>query len=135
VAAIKHYGNQWADRTGIGVHVRGPKNGPKIDPQAENALFRIVQEALTNVVKHANATEVIVTISRSDGMLSLSVEDNGTGFDEFQLKKTEGTPGWGMTNMRERALAIGGSFRIRSLPGLGSHVLVEVPDKRNLSQG
>jgi signal transduction histidine kinase len=134
VAAISHYGKQWAEGAGIDVQVRGPKTGPKMDPQAENALFRIVQEALTNVVKHANATEVIVTVRHSGGKLSLSVEDNGAGFDELLLRKMEGTHGWGMTNMRERALAVGGSFRVRSSPGLGTHVLVELQDEHNSSQ-
>jgi signal transduction histidine kinase len=100
---------------------------PRLDPTRENALFRIVQEALTNVIKHANATEAIVTVRHVGGKLRLTVWDNGTGFDEARLTEKEGTPGWGMATMRERALAVGGSFRIRSSSGLGTRVLVEVP--------
>lgn len=125
-AAIEHYGKQWGDRTGIVVQVRGPDSGPRLDPHRENALFRIVQEALTNVVKHANATEVVVTVRHAGNTFHLSVEDNGVGFDEFRLAEMD-TRGWGMATMRERALAVGGSFRVRSSPGLGTHVLVELP--------
>jgi signal transduction histidine kinase len=126
VAAIEHYSRQYTDRTGIPVQVRGVMNGPRLDPHHENSLFRIVQEALTNVIKHANATEVIVNVRHLDGRLRLSIEDNGVGFDESRLPGENGHRGWGMATMRERALAIGGTFRVHSVRGKGTHVIVEV---------
>jgi len=127
VAALELYGKQWADRTGIAVQVRGPKTRPRLDIHSENALFRIVQESLTNVVKRARATEVVIAVGLANGKLHLSVEDNGVGFDEARSAGPGGERGWGFTTMSERALAIGGSFRVRSSPGLGTHIVVEVP--------
>lgn len=126
VAAIEHYGRQYTDRTGIAVQVKGAMDGPRLDPHHENSLFRIVQEALTNVIKHANATEVVITVRHIDGRLRLSIDDNGAGFDEASLAEDEGHRGWGMATMRERALAVGGTFRVRSFPGQGTRVTVEV---------
>ena len=126
VAAIEHYGKQYAERTGIAVRISGAMDGPRIDPRHENSLLRIVQEALTNVVKHANATEVAITVRRIDGRLRLSIEDNGTGFDKARLAEGGVHGGWGMATMRERALAVGGTFRVRSSHGAGTHVIVEV---------
>jgi signal transduction histidine kinase len=128
VAAIEHYVRQYAERTGIAVNVKGEMDGPRIDPAQENGLLRIVQEALTNVVKHAGATEVIVSVRHIDGRLRLSIEDNGSGFDPERIAGTDGTRGWGMATMRERALAVGGTFHVRSLPGLGTHIIVEVKE-------
>jgi signal transduction histidine kinase len=126
VAALQFYGKQWSDRTGIAVQVRGPKTRPPLDPRSEDALFRIVQEALTNVIKHAHATKVIISVGLADKKLHLSVEDDGIGFDEIRLKKPGSEHGWGLTTMSERALAVGGSVQVRSSPGLGTHVIVEV---------
>ena len=127
VAALQFYAKQYANRTGIAVQVRGPKQRPLLDARCENALFRIVQESLINVLKHAQATEVIITVSSTARRLHLSVEDNGVGFDQLKLKDTESQPSWGLATMSERALVVNGSFRIKSSPGLGTHVLVEVP--------
>lgn len=126
VAAIEDHCKQYADRTGISVRVNGAVDGPRLDPHHENSLLRIVQEALTNVLKHAGATEVIVSVRHMDGRLRLSIEDNGKGFDEALLAKGNGHRGWGMATMRERALAVGGTFRVRSSPGDGTHIIVEV---------
>jgi signal transduction histidine kinase len=127
VAAVQFYGKQWADRTGISVHVKGSRVQPRLDPLSENALFRIVQESLNNVLKHANATEVTIAVRLTDGKLRLSVVDDGKGFDDRQIVEPVGEHGWGLTTMRERALAVGASFRIRSSAGAGTHIVVEVP--------
>ncbi len=127
VAALQLYAKQWADRTGIAVQVRGPKTRPQLDPHSESALFRIVQESLTNVLKHARATEVIITVCLANGKLHLSVEDNGIGLDEARYEEPGGERGWGLITMSERALTAGGALRVRSFPGLGTHIIVEVP--------
>jgi signal transduction histidine kinase len=89
----------------------------------ENALFRIFQESLTNVVKHADASQVIVTTTAKKGTFVFSIEDNGRGYDTM----AGGQRGWGLIGMKERAEAVSGTCRIRSGPGLGTHVTVEVP--------
>jgi two-component system sensor histidine kinase UhpB len=90
-------------------------------------MFRIVHESLTNVVKHAKAEQVIITFGVTQGKVYLSVEDNGIGYDVSRLTSDKGERGWGLVTMSERALAVGGTCRVQSQPGLGTHVLVEVP--------
>jgi signal transduction histidine kinase len=127
VAAIDLYGKQWSERTGIDVAVRGPETDTHLPTNIENAMFRIVQESLTNVVKHSRATQVIITISVTNDWVSLSVEDNGVGYDMSRWTSSRGERGWGLVTMSERALAVGGTCRIQSRVGLGTHVFVEVP--------
>jgi signal transduction histidine kinase len=127
VAAIEHYIKQYTERTGIAVQLKGIMDGPRLDARHENSLFRIAQEALTNVIKHASATEVVVTVRHIDGRLRLSIEDNGVGFDEARLPEGNGH-GWGMVTLRERALAVGGTFRVHSSPRQGTHIIVEVTE-------
>jgi signal transduction histidine kinase len=127
VAALQFYSEQYSERTGIAVQVRGPDVRPMIRARCESALFRIVQESLTNVLKHAHATEVIITVDVNNGKLHLSIEDNGQGFDQNQFRETGSQRGWGLATMSERALAVNGSFRVESSPGFGTQVIVEVP--------
>ena len=86
------------------------------------ALFRIVQEALTNVVRHAAATQVTVSLTTQDDRLALCIRDNGAGFD-----RVERSSGVGLVGMRERCLAIGGEFRLDSQAGQGTTLTVSVP--------
>jgi signal transduction histidine kinase len=89
----------------------------------KEALYRITQEALQNVVKHASATSASVELARNDGMLRLSVSDDGRGFDPSQQ-----FPGHiGLHSMPERAAKLGGSVRINSAPGKGTRVVAEIP--------
>jgi signal transduction histidine kinase len=86
-----------------------------------------VQEALTNVVKHAEATHVLIDVVVSDGLLKLTVEDNGIGCNLAEVSRKGEERGWGLVGMAERALAVGGTCRVRSEPGLGTMVIAEVP--------
>jgi len=126
-AALRWHGAQFASRTNIDVTVWADEGLPRLDLAVENALFRIAQEALTNVARHARATKVMVTLKRRDETTCLVVEDNGVGFDPDQVSVPGGRRGWGMLIMRERAQAIGGSCRIESRPGQGMRVIVRVP--------
>lgn len=127
VAAIDLYSKQWSSRTGINAIVRGPEIDTHLSAHIENTMFRIVQESLTNVVKHSKASQVIITVSVTKEKVFLSVEDNGVGYDSQSWAGTKGERGWGVVTMSERALAVGGVCRIQSKPGLGTHVFVEVP--------
>jgi len=126
VAAIELYGKQCSERAGIAVRIRASEIRPRLDPDVENALFRIVQESITNTIKHASATEVVITVNQDNGKLLLSIEDNGVGFDTGPQKESGRERGWGLTTMSERALALGGSLQVRSSPGLGTQVVVEI---------
>jgi signal transduction histidine kinase len=91
----------------------------------ESAIFRIAQEALTNVAKHAQATMVTVSIGEdSEGWLAVQVQDDGRGFDPVKIEKQKKRESWGIINMKERALAFGGSVEIDSAPGRGTCVTI-----------
>jgi signal transduction histidine kinase len=126
VAALHWYGEQFAGRTGIAVAVEGKEPVPRLAARVENALFRIAQEALINVAKHAQATQVTATVVAEDGTLRLVVADDGVGFDPAHLSEPEAGRGWGLLIMTERAEAIGGHCSIESAPGQGTQVIVEV---------
>jgi signal transduction histidine kinase len=125
VAAIELYGKQLAERAGLNIQVKGQEMDAHMPAHIENALFRVVQEALTNVVKHAKATQVIINVALQERQLHLSVEDNGIGYDMAETA-TAKEHGWGLITMSERALAVGGTCRVESRPGMGTHVIVEV---------
>jgi len=126
VAALDWYGEQFARRTDIAVAVQGEEPVPRPAARVETALFRIAQEALTNVAKHAQATQVTVTVEVEGGNLRLVVSDDGIGFDPAQLTEPNGNRGWGLLTMTERAEAVGGHCRIESAPGQGTQVIVDV---------
>jgi signal transduction histidine kinase len=95
-------------------------------PEIETALYRIVQESLTNVVRHAQATQADVLVKRRDDQVITIVEDNGEGFDPETAMQTSRL---GLLGMRERAEMLNGKLVIESTPGSGTTVLVEVPHK------
>ena len=124
LAALREHAGQVAQRSGLALEVAGAEPRPRLPPATEIALFRVAQEALTNVVKHAGATAVSVSLRPEHGVVILTIEDNGAGFDG------EGpamAAGMGMASMRERAEAVGARPRIESAPGHGTRVIVEVP--------
>ncbi len=127
VAALHWYGEQFARRTEIAITVAGEDPIPRPATRIENVLFRIAQEALTNVTKHAQATQVRVIVEVDGGTLRLIIADNGHGFDPAPLAEPDGGWGWGLLTMAERAEAVGGRGRVESKPGQGTQIIVEVP--------
>jgi PAS domain S-box-containing protein len=97
---------------------------PKVDDRIATSAYRIAQEALTNVARHSLASRVDVSLRAAEGFLSLSVEDDGRGFDPRELAESKGL---GVAGMRERAELIGGDLTIRSRPGEGTKVRLKVP--------
>jgi signal transduction histidine kinase len=113
-----------------GIHVRfHTQNMPKrLAPEKELALYRIAQEGLTNAIKHAASKEVFITLNCRNGTISLSVEDDGKGFDHKELDESIlGRERLGISIMRERAAKFGGQLRIESHPGRGTQVIAEIP--------
>lgn len=92
----------------------------------EIQLLRIIQEALSNVRKHAHATKAVVRLRATNGRLNVTVQDDGRGFDANSYE-SGGWPQFGLKTMKERAEAAGGSFRLRSAPGRGTTIVVSVP--------
>jgi signal transduction histidine kinase len=95
----------------------------RLPPEAETTLYRVVQEALTNVAKHATASQASVVVSRHDGVATAVVEDNGAGFDPEAI----GTGRLGLLGMRERATLLGGELHVESAPGSGTTVTARIP--------
>jgi len=93
------------------------------DAQA-TVVFRVVQESLTNVARHAKASEVVIVLSNGDGQLLLKIQDDGCGFDPSAVIQSRG---FGLFGMRERALGLGGKLRIESTPARGTTVSIEFP--------
>ena len=126
VAALQWYGARFARRTGIEVTVKGEPLTPRLSPQIENTMFRIAQEALTNVAKHANATQAEVTVEEANRLVRLRVSDNGMGFDPELLSSPCEEWGWGLLTISEWAEASGGRCDIDSALGTGTRIIVEL---------
>lgn len=123
-AAIEWLARDAARRLGIEVTVHLGAEDPPLAQGADIALYRMVQEALTNVGRHASATEVHIELVQSDSELALTVRDNGSGFPDRSLRQ-EGR--YGLLGMRERALALGGRLDIDTPPGGGGRITVHLP--------
>jgi PAS domain S-box-containing protein len=126
LSALRWYGTEFSHKTGISVDVQGQEAVPRLTAPVELALFRIVQEAMANVAKHARATLVVLTEAEHNGTVHLVIADDGVGFDQMQLGQPEGRHLWGLMTMSERAAVVGGLCRIESQPGQGTRVVVEV---------
>jgi signal transduction histidine kinase len=124
-AALRWYSEQFSNRTGIVVLVRGEEMTPRLPPAVEMAFFRIGQEALTNVAKHAQAGKVALTLEGVGGGVRLIIADDGVGFDPTAIQQGE-EQRWGIMTMQERAEAVGGNLRIESKPGNGTRIIVEI---------
>jgi PAS domain S-box-containing protein len=122
--ALKSIADQFAQRTGINVTVRGPAHLERLPRPVEISLCRITQEALTNLAKHAQARQVKLEVALPPGRITLTIADDGIGFDPAAPPQQPGRTGWGMLTMRERAVALGGNLMIESTPGLGTQVTV-----------
>jgi PAS domain S-box-containing protein len=123
--ALEIYLERMASETGIGVElVDQTRTEPP--PELRATAFRIAQEALSNIRKHANASRVVVTLTGSDHDVTARIEDDGDGFDRARADVSE--PGHlGLSTMRERAELAGGSFAIDSAPGAGTRVEFRLP--------
>ncbi len=124
LAAMQSHGDSFSRRTGLRVRVEGDENMPRLPEFAEVTLYRIFQEALTNVARHAGARNVSVQLKQQDKRVFLEIADDGKGFDTALLRSDSSTGGWGLMNMRERALAIGATLEIDSATGRGTRISV-----------
>jgi len=126
MAALRLYAERFSVRTGITIKILGKELTPRLPSAMETILFRIAQEALTNVAKHARASKVNITLEEAAGMVQITIVDNGKGFDPAAFRQRGDTPGWGLITMKERAIALGGHLRIESAPRKGTTIIVEI---------
>jgi len=126
MAALQSHSDRFSKRTGLHITVEGDEDMPRLPEFAEISLYRIVQEALTNVAKHAQAQNVLILLKQSDTTVLLKIADDGIGFDPAVSRHVKETGAWGLLNMRERAEAIGGTLSIESEKGKGTHIVVEI---------
>jgi signal transduction histidine kinase len=123
-AALEWHVQEFKKRTGIEVQLLQEAELPPIDDAAKTGVYRIVQESLTNVARHSQASNVDIKVSVNDNILHVDIRDNGKGFDNALLNHPDSL---GLLSLRERARMIGGKTDIKGTPGKGTEVIVEVP--------
>jgi len=129
--ALPRYAREWSEHYGIEVQCKCDSfQTGRLTPEGVVALYRIAQEALTNVAKHAHASRVDVLLESREDSVVLVVEDDGVGFDGSDSSMRD--RGVGLLGMRERAALIGAQFEIESKPGEGTSIFVRYPGKNNV---
>ncbi len=123
-AAIEWQSEEFEKRTGIPCSITIDPKDVSFDKDRNTALFRILQEALTNIARHAEATEVNINLHLKDDQIELNVQDNGRGIREEEL---DGPQSFGLMGMQERAIMFGGNAVIQGIPGRGTAVTVKIP--------
>jgi signal transduction histidine kinase len=113
-------------RTGIACTLKS-EHDTRLEPEIETVLYRVVQEALTNVAKHAKARKVSVSLGADDDRVDMQVQDDGVGFDAEQASGMVGSGHFGLAGMRERVELAAGTYHLRSTPGSGTLIHVRVP--------
>jgi signal transduction histidine kinase len=124
-AALREYVGNWAQHFSVPVRLHTNVSEDRLPPEVEGTMYRVVQEALNNVLKHARATHVDVALERHADHVLLIIEDDGVGFDPSST--AIGAGGVGLAGMRERAALIGADLQIESTAGRGTTVFVRVP--------
>ena len=131
--ALGNYVEEWSGRSGVGVDFHSTGLDEKRLPSPiETALYRVVQEGLTNVLKHAQARRVSLILQCSSDQVLAIVEDDGRGFDAEAAISTRGPRGrLGLLGMRERVALVGGTLTIESTPGRGTTLFARIPLSAN----
>ena len=125
---LRWYVGRYAKRLSLKVELEAIDLEERLPREMETVLYRMVQEALTNIAKHAQASSVHIRMEGKDSTVSMAIEDNGRGFDTDEVEARERSErGAGLLGMRERISNLGGSLSIRSRPGQGTHLSAELP--------
>ncbi|MFV9507241.1 MAG: PAS domain-containing sensor histidine kinase [Oscillochloridaceae bacterium umkhey_bin13] len=123
VAALRWYADRFTRRTGLAVQLELAADDERLAFHLEAVLFRVVQEAMHNVARHAQASQIVLAFDQGTST-RLRISDNGCGFDATAPIVTHERGGWGVRTMRERVEAVGGQFRLESAPGYGTMIVV-----------
>ncbi len=126
-AAVEWYLRGFGKRHDLRVEILHDRMDERLTPEIEVSAYRIVQEALTNVAKHARATACRVYLQRLPNTILITVEDDGVGFDAAEAERAGRHRGLGLIGIRERASYLRGTVRLESAPGKGTRLTVEVP--------
>jgi len=130
VAALEWQAGEFQKRTGIRCEVTSEPSEAILDEELNTAFFRIFQESLTNVVRHAAASQVDVRLWETEGNLWMEIKDNGRGISEAELSNTKSI---GLLGMRERAALLSGEVTISGAPGQGTTVRVRIPREQPIT--
>lgn len=125
-AALRSLADEFQERTEVTVDLKTSFAEHHLSEVIELTVYRIVQEALNNVEKHAGATRVAIHASGQGAMLALMIRDDGRGFDPATIRKTRKS-GWGLANMRERVSYVGGMMAVKSVPKKGTEIALQIP--------
>lgn len=126
-AAVEWYMKGFSKRYDIRGEVLHDDLTERLASEIEASVYRIVQEALTNVAKHARATTCRVYLQRLTNTVLITIEDNGVGFDQTHVERASASEGLGLIGIRERATQLRGTVRLESAPGKGTRLTVELP--------
>jgi PAS domain S-box-containing protein len=131
LAAVHKMAAQLSVFSGAAIEVYAPDTLERFEPMVEVALYRIIQEAVKNSIRHGKASSISIDFERVKKSLHLCIRDNGQGFDTGRknIPTSESIGGKGIPNMKERALLIGGSFNITSMPDQGTVIIISIPNK------
>ena len=134
LSAIRWYAERHLEPLGVTVHWEFSGQERRLQSEVETALFRVVQEAITNIAKYAHAESVLIQCVLKDDAIGIEIEDDGDGFDPANLSAAgETRGGLGLMGMRERVALLGGTIEIDAAPGKGVRIAVTVPLKREAS--
>jgi signal transduction histidine kinase len=127
--ALRSYLKAFAERTGVRPHFRGSPEAEALNSEQKTVVFRVAQESLTNVAKHARASRVDLTLETREGAVRVQIKDNGKAFQMEKQFPASGKRRLGLLGMQERVRLVSGRFAVRSTPGKGTTVSVEIPLK------
>ncbi len=128
VGALANYVSEWSKRYGVlaDFQIRN-LDQHRLSGEVKTNIYRVVQESLHNIAKHARASHAVVSLDAGERSIELRVTDDGVGFDVSAIEQDELGKGIGLTGMRERAALLGGDFDLKSDPGSGTTILVRIP--------
>jgi signal transduction histidine kinase len=121
-AALEDFAERFEHSAGVDVAAELSIGAERLDPELETAVYRLVQESLTNVAKHADAASAMLQVTVGDGRLDVLISDDGRGFDQAAERS-----GFGLAGMRERVELTGGELKVESMPGSGTKVMASLP--------
>jgi signal transduction histidine kinase len=133
--AVNGYLRNFSKRTGIRTQLTTERMDDRLSSDVEVCVYRIVQEATTNVARHSGASVCTVALDRRDGIMQLVIEDDGRGIEAAKAGSADARRGLGLIGMRERAQALAGAFVIENRPEGGTRVRVHIPIQEQVTAG
>lgn len=134
IPALRWYTGQWARQLDVALSFDAQVRDERLTPEGELVVYRMVQEALTNVAKHSGAQRVWVTVEERRGVVRATVRDDGRGFDAERISTAAHEQRLGLFGMQERLALVGGRLHIASTPGQGTRIIAEVPQAKGVEE-